>query len=115
MAISRFQSSFKVRTDLMDNMTPNNVVQREVSTPAGEWKPAAWLPVVWQNEKSKDYFTISSGKVVSFDASGRVLILLQIQTLMILHLFLATIQMMLLRALLIFAQASSSLKLILEQ
>ena len=72
MAISRFQSSFKVRTDLMDNMTPNNVVQREVSTPAGEWKPAAWLPVVWQNEKSKDYFTISSGKVVSFDASGRI-------------------------------------------
>ena len=56
----------------MDNMTPNNVVQREVSTPAGEWKPAAWLPVVWQNEKSKDYFTISSGKVVSFDASGRI-------------------------------------------
>jgi hypothetical protein len=72
MAISRFQSSFKVRTDLMDNMTPNNVVQREVSTPAGEWKPASWLPVVWQNEKSKDYFTISSGKVVSFDASGRI-------------------------------------------
>lgn len=72
MAISRFQSSFKVRTDLMDNITPNNVVQREVSTPAGEWKPAAWLPVVWQNEKSKDYFTISSGKVVSFDASGRI-------------------------------------------
>ena len=29
-------------------------------------------PVVWQNEKSKDYFTISSGKVVSFDASGRI-------------------------------------------
>jgi hypothetical protein len=72
MAISRFQSSFKVRTDLMDNITPNNVVQREVSTPAGEWKPAAWLPTVWQNEKSKDYFTISSGKVVSFDASGRI-------------------------------------------
>ena len=72
MAISRFQSSFKVRTDLMDSITPNNVVQREVSTPAGEWKPAAWLPVVWQNEKSKDYFTISSGKVVSFDASGRI-------------------------------------------
>ena len=72
MAISRFQSSFKVRTDLMDNMTPNNVVQREVSTPAGEWKPASWLPTIWQNEKSKDYFTISSGKVVSFDASGRI-------------------------------------------
>jgi hypothetical protein len=72
MAISRFQSQFKTRTDLMDNITPNNVVQMNASVPAGEWKPANWLPVVWQNEKSKDYFTISSGKVVSFDASGRI-------------------------------------------
>ena len=72
MAISRFQSRFKTRTDLMDNITPNNVVQMNASVPAGEWKPASWLPVVWQNEKSKDYFTISSGKVVSFDASGRI-------------------------------------------
>jgi hypothetical protein len=72
MAISRFQSRFKTRTDLMDNITPNNVVQMNASVPHGEWKPAAWLPTVWQNEKSKDYFTISSGKVVSLDASGRV-------------------------------------------
>lgn len=72
MAISRFQSRFKTRTDLMDNITPNNVVQMNASVPAGEWKPANWLPVVWQNEQSKDYFTISSGKVVSFDASGRI-------------------------------------------
>ena len=72
MAISRFQSRFKTRTDLMDNITPNNVVQMNASVPHGEWKPASWLPVVWQNEKSKDFFTISSGKVVSLDASGRV-------------------------------------------
>jgi len=72
MAISRFTSRFKTRTDIMDNITPNNVVQTNVSVPHGEWKPASWLPVVWQNEKSKDYFVISSGKVVSFDASGRV-------------------------------------------
>lgn len=72
MAISRFTSRFKTRTDLMDNITPNNVVQANVSVPHGEWKPASWLPVIWQNEKSKDYFTISSGKVVSFDSSGRV-------------------------------------------
>ena len=72
MAISRFQSRFKTRTDLMDNITPNNVVQMNASVPHGEWKPASWLPVVWQNEKSKDYFTISSGKIVSLDASGRV-------------------------------------------
>ena len=72
MAISRFTSRLKTRNDMMDNITPNNVVQANVSVPHGEWKPASWLPVVWQNEKSKDYFVISSGKVVSFDASGRV-------------------------------------------
>ena len=72
MAISRFTSRFKTRTDIMDSITPNNVVQSNVSVPHGEWKPASWLPVVWQNEKSKDYFVMSSGKVVSFDASGRV-------------------------------------------
>jgi hypothetical protein len=72
MAISRFQSAFKVRTDMMDNITPNNTVQMNASVPAGEWKPASWLPVIWQNEASKDYFTISSGKVVSFDSTGRV-------------------------------------------
>jgi hypothetical protein len=72
MAISRFQSAFKVRTDMMDNITPNNTVQMNASVPAGEWKPASWLPVIWQNEASKDYFTISAGKVVAFDATGRV-------------------------------------------
>jgi hypothetical protein len=57
---------------MMDNITPNNTVQMNASVPAGEWKPAAWLPTIWQNEASKDFFVISSGKVVSFDASGRV-------------------------------------------
>ena len=72
MAISRFQSAFKVRTDMMDNITPNNTVQMNASVPAGEWKPAAWLPTIWQNEASKDFFVISSGKVVSLDSTGRV-------------------------------------------
>lgn len=72
MAISRFQSRFKTRTDLMDHITPNNTVQMNASVPHGEWAPANWLPVVWQNEKSKDYFVMSAGKVVSLDRSGRV-------------------------------------------
>lgn len=72
MSIDRFQSRFKTRNDLMDQITPNNVVQTNVSVPAGEWKPAAWLPVVWQNQRSKDYFVMSAGKVVSFFADGRV-------------------------------------------
>lgn len=72
MAIKRFSGSFKARTDILDNITPNNVVQPNVSAPAGEWKPAAWLPVEWQGEASKDFFVISSGKVVGFDMDGRV-------------------------------------------
>jgi len=59
----------------MDNITPNNVVVTPttgIAVPAGEFKPAAWLPVVWQGESSKDYFVLSSGKVVSFDATGRI-------------------------------------------
>ncbi len=47
MSIDRFQTRFKTRSDLMDQITPNNVVQKEVSVPAGEWKPADWLPVIW--------------------------------------------------------------------
>ncbi len=72
MAIKRFSGSFKTRDDVFDNITPNNMVQPKVSHPAGEWKPAAWLPVQWQGSASKDYFVLSSGKVVSFDASGRI-------------------------------------------
>ena len=72
MAIKRFSGSFKTRTDVMDNITPNNVVQPNVSVPAGEWKPAAWLPIVWTGDASKDSFVISSGKVVGFDLEGRV-------------------------------------------
>ena len=72
MAIRRFSGSWKTRDDVMDNITPNNVVQPNVSVPAGEWKPAAWLPIVWTGEASKDSFVISSGKVVAFDREGRI-------------------------------------------
>ena len=60
MAIKRFSGSFRTRDDVFDNITPNNMVQPKVSHPAGEWKPAAWLPVKWKGEASKDYFVISS-------------------------------------------------------
>jgi len=72
MAIKRFSGSFKTRTDVFDNITPNNKVQPNVSVPAGEWKPAAWLPIVWTGESSKDSFTISSGKVVCLTREGRI-------------------------------------------
>jgi len=72
MAIKRFSSTFKTRNDVMDNITPNNVVQPHIAVPAGEWKPARYLPVQWTGEASKDAFVISSGKVVCLDATGRV-------------------------------------------
>lgn len=72
MTIKRFSSTFKTRNDVMDNITPNNVVQPHIAVPAGEWKPARYLPVQWTGEASKDAFVISSGKVVCLDATGRV-------------------------------------------
>jgi hypothetical protein len=72
MPIKRFSGTFKSRTDVLDNITPNNKVQANVSVPAGEWKPAAWLPIEWTDQASDDSYVISSGKVVSFDREGRV-------------------------------------------
>lgn len=72
MAIKRFSSTFKTRNDVMDSITPNNVVQPHIAVPAGEWKPARYLPVQWTGEASKDAFVISSGKVVCLDTTGRV-------------------------------------------
>lgn len=72
MTIKRFSSTFKTRNDVMDSITPNNVVQPHIAVPAGEWKPARYLPVQWTGEASKDAFVISSGKVVCLDATGRV-------------------------------------------
>tara|TARA_B100000029_G_scaffold242531_1_gene239802 strand:- start:507 stop:1973 length:1467 start_codon:yes stop_codon:yes gene_type:complete len=73
MAVKRFSGSFKTRTDILDNITPNNVVQPNVSVPAGEWKPANWLPVIWQGEASQDNFVISGGKIVCLGTDGRVI------------------------------------------
>lgn len=72
MTVKRFSGSFKSRTDILDNITPNNVVQPNVSVPAGEWKPCNWLPVIWQGEASQDNFVISSGKVVCMTRTGRL-------------------------------------------
>lgn len=72
MTVKRFSGSFKSRTDILDNITPNNVVQPNVSVPAGEWKPANWLPVIWQGEASQDNFVISSGKIVCMTTEGRI-------------------------------------------
>ena len=75
MAVKRFSGSFKTRTDVFDNITPNNIVVTPsggIAVPAGEFKPANWLPVAWQGTASQDYFVISSGKVVSLTSQGEV-------------------------------------------
>ena len=75
MSVNRLSTRFRVREDVFDSITPNNVVQRDVSAPAGEWKPAAWLPIVFKKSNvtaGEDAFVISSGKVVAFDADNRI-------------------------------------------
>jgi hypothetical protein len=75
MAVKRFSSSFRTRDDVFDNITPNNIVVTPtggVAVPAGEFKPADWLPVAWQGTASQDYFVIGSGKVVSMTKRGNI-------------------------------------------
>jgi len=71
MAVKRLNTQFKTRTEL-DNITPNYTYQMNVSAPAGEWKPAPWLPIEWKAEAIEDYFVISGGKVVSLTSDGYI-------------------------------------------
>ncbi len=73
MAVNRFSSSFKAKTDVFDQITPNTKYSSDhIVTQAGEFRPAAWLPIVWVDAASDDAFVISSGKVVSMDTQGRI-------------------------------------------
>lgn len=72
MAVKRLNTNYKTRNDVFDNITPNYVYQMNVSAPAGEWKPAPWLPIEWKAEAADDYFVISGGKIVSLTADGYV-------------------------------------------
>jgi hypothetical protein len=75
MAVKRFSGTFKTRTDVFDNITPNNIVVTPsggIAVPAGEFKPANWLPIAWQGSASQDYFVISSGKVVGLTSEGHI-------------------------------------------
>jgi len=75
MAIKRLTTQFNLREDIFDSITPYNKVQDEVRAPAGEWKPAAWLPVQYSATSAgagTDAYVCSSGKAVAFDAEGRI-------------------------------------------
>lgn len=57
--------TLKTRNDLVSEITP--MVFNDTGAPQnphGPFLPAPWLPVEWQDEVSKDYFVISSGKLV---------------------------------------------------
>jgi hypothetical protein len=73
MAVERLSTRFRVRNDVWDSITPNNIRQRDISSPNGEWKPAPWLPIQWtqsNRDAGTDAFVISSGKVVAQDSLG---------------------------------------------
>lgn len=75
MTIKRTDARFRVREDIFDSITPNCVVQEDIRAPAGEWKPAAWLPIEWtqtNRDAGTDAFVCSKGKVVAMDAEGRI-------------------------------------------
>lgn len=75
MAVNRHVTKFNLREDILDSITPSNTVQDEVRAPAGEWKPAAWLPIQFTKTNASagtDAFVVSSGKVVALDTEGRV-------------------------------------------
>lgn len=78
MSQNRYSANFNIRSDVFDNITPQNIRQRDISAPAGPvsaWRPAAWLPVQWTATNSSagtDAFVISGRKVVALDSEGRV-------------------------------------------
>lgn len=68
-------ANFKTKIDIFDHVTPSVWVQDNIVAPQGEFRPAAWLPVLWEasnKDQGKDAFVISSGKPVAMDTTGRL-------------------------------------------
>lgn len=60
-----YNAPVKTRNDLVGEITP--LVFTDMGAPQnphGPFMPAPWLPLEWQDTESKDWFVISSGKVV---------------------------------------------------
>ena len=57
--------------DHLGNIFPN-VEHSEGERPAGEFKPAEWLPVQFFDKYYEDWFVVPPGKVLAFDNDGRV-------------------------------------------
>lgn len=66
MSTKRYSPTIKTRNDLVGEITPK--VFNDLGAPQnphGPFMPAPWLPVLWQDTESKDYFVMSTGKVVA--------------------------------------------------
>lgn len=68
MATTRTTANFKLRTDIWDNIIPPPWNQENIVTPQGAWRPAAWLPVLFEKTNQQagtDAFVMSVGKPVA--------------------------------------------------
>jgi hypothetical protein len=60
----RYTPSLSTRNDLVSEITPLVFLSGVDNHPHGPFIPAPWLPVAFQDTDSKDWFVMSSGKVV---------------------------------------------------
>lgn len=69
-----YNPSLKTRNDLIGEITPkvfeSAPTDRPLSRFGAGFLPAPWLPVQWQDQDSKDWFTLSVGKMVSLTRDG---------------------------------------------
>lgn len=69
-----YNPSLKTRNDLIGEITPkvfeSAPVDRPLSRFGAGFLPAPWLPVAWQDEDTKDWFTLSVGKMVCLTKDG---------------------------------------------
>lgn len=75
MAVKRFEGSFRIRDNVFDQITPNCKYTSDwIITQGGEYRPCAWLPIIWTDTASQDCFVISSGKVLAMttEEGGRL-------------------------------------------
>lgn len=78
MAINRSASNYRLREDLIESLTPETEVQASIVNPAlpgKSWRPAAWLPIVFEKtsvQAGSDAYVISKSKPVAFDSEGRI-------------------------------------------
>jgi hypothetical protein len=69
-SVGQYTGNFKT-WDHLGNIMPN-VEHSEGERPAGEFKPAAWLPVKFFDKYFEDWIVVTPGKVLCFDNDGKV-------------------------------------------